>query len=130
MCGAEAQVCCGSPDYCDNADLVCITDYPDVGQQFCWPTCTPIHCTSVEGNTTAHCSYVGGIGVCIGSPDSSPPDPDCDYYGCTDYSAVCYSYDGGYGCFYEGCDYNADCSYYDDWCASLTSGGGACLPPA
>ncbi len=124
-CGAATQPCCGTS--CDDTvTLVCVTGYPNAGDNYCWDRCEPVPCTTLENYTGGECSNVDGTGVCSGLPDYPPGETLCDLYGCT--SGECFSYDGGLstGCFATGCNYQSTCAY-GFWCAGLTNGGGACL---
>jgi hypothetical protein len=123
-CGAATQPCCNGSSCDDPETLVCVGEYPDPGDAFCWELCDPVDCTTLEGHTGPYCSSVDGTGVCIGLPDYPPAETDCDLYGCS--SGSCYTYDQGSGCFATGCDYSAGCGY-PYWCAPLVSGDGACI---
>jgi len=89
-CGGLDQFCCDSgssqPTACDAVNLGCLYGWPSSGSDFCWQTCTPTPCSSLEMETGV-CRVAGdasySIGICVG-----PQAEMCDN------SAQCQTYFG------------------------------------
>ncbi len=132
-CGGAGQVCCDvtstQPDSCDSEDLVCISGYPNPGDAYCREACSPVPCTTLDGEW-GDC-LVGEfenqvfVGLCIGTyAEACDNTPQCQsYYGVSNAECV----DGVAAdpvCLETGCDYHAGCGA-NDYCSVEQQ---ACLP--
>jgi len=127
-CGALEQDCCDDSE-CDEDDLSCVS-YPSGLFPRCYIVCDPVPCVTLEGYADGICDRAGSgnaIGVCNGVERGHLPEHECTTIPCT--SGNCFNYhETKWGCFAVGCEYRSTCEL-GTWCANLTSGGGACIPP-